>query len=107
MEGFADLTCLLKPCVYALKHRGQVVYVGRSRKALSRLYTHANAENARRKGYATMHYYHKLGFRFDEIWVRECGVKDAEQVEKEMIHKYMPKHNVNHKLAEPREPFTL
>lgn len=86
MEGFVDCSALLRPCVYLLRYRGEVVYVGQSVKAIKRLYTHSS-----RQGPA---YLRKHMFRFDEVWVRPCERGELSRVEGELIAKHRPRHNV-------------
>lgn len=92
MDGFVNASMMLRPCVYALAWKGEVVYVGASRRAVMRLYTHVRARQGR-----VLPRFRKLGFRFDEVWIRECGIEDLGRVEREMIERYRPRHNVQHK----------
>lgn len=95
-EGFVDVSFMLHCAVYALLKRGEVVYVGQSKKPLTRLYSHAHARGRKspwKPGYREQ----TVGFQFDKIWIRPCMLAELDRIEAEMIKKYQPRHNVKGK----------
>lgn len=96
MDGFLDYSDVLHCGVYALVQGEEVVYVGKSKAPLMRIYSHANAQGKLgpwRAGYK----HRKTGFRFDGIWFRPCMLRELDALEVEMIQKYRPRHNVKDK----------
>ena len=75
-----------------------MVYVGQSRKPLSRLYTHACAIRAAAKGRRQAGWLSEKAIRFDDLKIRPTAVGDLNEVEKSLIEQYRPKHNRVHKL---------
>ncbi len=99
-EGFVDVSFMLHCAVYALRKRRTVVYVGQTKKPLTRLYSHMNARGKKepwKAGYKTQ----KTGFSFDEIWIRPCMLSELDALEVEMIRKYQPRYNVKHRAPTP------
>lgn len=99
-EGFVDISFTLHCAVYALVRRGEVVYVGQSKKPLTRLYSHAQGRGkleSWRAGYVKR----KVGFAFDSIWLRPCMLAELDTLEESMIKKYQPKHNTKHLPTKP------
>lgn len=90
LEGFLEVSGLLHCVVYALVYRREVVYVGQSRRPLARLDAHAVGRSRvgfRKNGGP------KVGFRFDQVFIRPCMLAELDALETEMIAKYRPKHN--------------
>jgi len=81
---------------YALVRKGEVVYVGMTRRLWVRLYAHCNARGKpltqkvgqNRKG---------NGIGFDDIWVWPCMLGQLDVLEVHLIRKYTPKYNVKDK----------
>jgi hypothetical protein len=94
-----DFTALLQPCVYALTLKGEVVYVGQSKKALSRLYTHATAWRAHVKGRAQLPWFKGMARKFDGILVWPCPLGALSGLEQDLVRHYQPKGNTQHKKA--------
>jgi hypothetical protein len=95
-DGFFDVSKLLHCGVYALLRRGEVVYIGKSKQPLTRLYAHANARGKRLPkpvGYRT----ERFGIVFDAMWFRPCMLGQLDALEVEMIRVYQPRHNVKDK----------
>jgi len=88
-DDFEDASLILCVGVYALVYNGVVVYVGQSRKMLSRIYTHRTLCGKRKPPQVKTR-----GIRFEEVWIRRCRVEDLDRIEKEMIQKYRPRYNV-------------
>lgn len=93
-DGFFDVSEILRCGVYALLYRGVVVYVGQSRRMLTRVYTHRNLWGKKRVPEVIAK---ARGINFDEVWVRPCRPDLLDELEKELIQKYRPRHNVHFK----------
>jgi len=91
-DGFENFTALLHCAVYVLVRRGTVVYIGQSRLPIQRLYSHIHYRG-RIKPMQAPYRSHKVGFQFDEIWIRPCMLGEVDGIERDMIRKYKPKHN--------------
>jgi excinuclease UvrABC nuclease subunit len=92
MMDLVDAGWLLRPCVYLLIWKETVVYVGQSRKPLSRLYTHASAARGA-KGPAWLR---ARAVRFDGIRIYTCNAEDLLDVEAQLIAEYKPRYNIHH-----------
>jgi GIY-YIG catalytic domain len=92
LEGFANVGEVLKSGVYALVYRGAVVYIGKSKVMLTRIYTHRSMYARSRKPLGSLPWLSK-GIKFDDVWVRPCPSAKLDQLEYEMINRYKPKHN--------------
>jgi excinuclease UvrABC nuclease subunit len=97
-DGFFDNTAMLHCVVYALMKRGEVVYIGKSKKPLKRIQAHIN--NGKAVGQSDL-YGRPSAKRvaFDGFWIRPCMLAELDSIEQEMINKYKPKYNVKHKNA--------
>lgn len=90
LEGFTDVSAMLVGGVYALVHRGVVVYVGKSKVMLGRVYSHRVAWGKKQP---------KIGLKpakgilFDSIWVRPCPLTEIDELEHRMINLYKPRYN--------------
>src|SRR5262245_63824738 len=93
MDQMLDAGWLLRPCVYLLLWKESVVYVGQSRKPLSRLYTHASAARGA-KGPAWLR---NRAVKFDGLRIVPCVAEDLSAVEQRLIDEYRPRHNTRHK----------
>ncbi len=92
-DDFEDATVMLMPAVYALMHHGVIVYIGQSKKPLTRIYAHRIKWGKRKTPWLRAESQAK-GMLFDEIWVKPCRVEDLDQIEGDMILKYKPRHNL-------------
>jgi len=93
-EGFIDVSLIMQSGVYLLLWRGEVVYVGQSVRLSSRLGTHVAQKGKMRKSITSK----KLpAIRFDGIEIMPCMISDLDRIEREMIDKFQPKYNINHK----------
>ncbi len=100
IEGFVDATEVLRGGVYVLVHRGEVVYVGKSKRMLNRLAAHMSAWSARRR--EKMPYLiAKMGIYYDEVHIRPEHPDRIDAVEQAMIDLYRPRHNTQHKRQGP------
>lgn len=94
LEEFTNVGLILQAGVYALVSKGKVIYVGKSKGMLSRIYTHRSNWVARRKGRGVPEWLTPVkGILFDEVHVRPCRLEDLDRLEREMIDKYKPKYN--------------
>ncbi len=92
MNAVLSFKALLHCGVYALVRRGEVVYVGKTKKLWVRLYNHCNERGKvlpKRSGVK--------GLGFDDIWVWPCMLGQLDTLEVHLIQKYVPKHNVKDK----------
>lgn len=87
LEGFQEVTPLLHCLIYALVHRREVVYIGQSRRPLSRLDAHAVGRS--RVGLKSS----VSRFRFDQVFIHPCMLAELDELETKMIALYRPKHN--------------
>lgn len=91
LEGFTDVSKMLQGGVYALVHRDVVVYVGKSKVMLGRVYTHRVAWGKKSK--AAVGLKPQRGILFDAIWVRPCALASIDELESAMINLYKPRYN--------------
>lgn len=91
LEGFADVSAMLSGGVYALVHRGVVVYVGKSKVMLGRIYSHRVAWG--RKSRKAIGLKPIKGILFDSVWVRPCPSAEIDDLEYAMINRYKPRYN--------------
>lgn len=97
LEGFVNVSPMLKPGIYALLREGVVVYIGQSKKPLSRIEAHRSLANRRKPiGWLPI-----KGIVFDEVHVLPCRIEDLDIVEHAMIDLYKPKFNVKLKSPHP------
>jgi|SRR5882672_1590063 len=96
-----NITKLMHCGVYALVKKGQVVYVGKSKQPLQRIFTHVRNRN-KPIGNAL---YGKVdvgpsvngkGIAFDTVWFLPCMLGQLYTLEVHFIKMFMPKHNDKH-----------
>ena len=95
LDEFANVSAVLRCGVYALVLKGQVVYVGKSKNMLTRVYTHRNLWSTRRSKHK-LNFIPTKGILYDEVHVRPCSLEDIDDLEQAMIAKYKPRYNVKH-----------
>lgn len=92
LEGFVDVSGLLRCGVYVLRYRGSVVYIGKARQILARVYQHrdlwAQARKTRLPSFLA-----KKGVLFDEVFIKPCSPDRVDDLERELIARFRPKHN--------------
>ena len=95
-EGFTSVSDILRSGVYALVYRREVVYVGQSKNMLVRIYSHRNAWGDKRRGANRQmpSWCPVKGILFDEIFVLPCATDKLNDLEREMIARYRPWHNI-------------
>lgn len=97
LEGFVNVSAMLRPGVYALVKDGVVVYVGQSKKPLSRVEAHRSLWGRKKApGWLPIR-----GILFDEVHVMPCRVEQLDEVERALIDLYKPKFNVKLKSPDP------
>ncbi len=95
IEGFCGVGEILRSGVYALVHRGVIVYIGKSKSMLGRVCDHRRLWGKSRPDWLTIR-----GVLFDDILIRPCPVDQLDELEFEMINLYKPRLNKN--LKSPR-----
>lgn len=98
MEGFLDCSQMMRGGVYLLKHRGEIVYVGKAKCFLSRIYSHKSMWSKVRKGEKIPSWVKDMckGVIFDGVYLRPCAPEIADKLERELIALLKPKHNTQH-----------
>ena len=98
LEGFINISVSLKPGVYALLREGVVVYIGQSKKPLSRIEAHRSlgARKTSAPGWLPI-----KGIPFDEVHVMPCRLEDLDVLEAALVELYKPKFNVKLKSPQP------
>lgn len=99
LEGFIDVSAILRCGIYALVREGVVVYVGQSKKMLARVSAHKS--NWGRKSMPAWMPASLRGVLFDEVHVLPCRVEDLDQLECALIDLYKPKFNIALKAPTP------
>jgi len=94
-DEFLDVSEVLASGVYALLSRGTVVYIGKSKCMLARVYAHRNRYANRRRGKDVPWWLEASipAIAFDQIMVLPCSLDRLDRLEKEMIERYRPKYN--------------
>ena len=92
LEGFTNISESLKCGIYALCSKGKVIYIGKSKCMLVRIYSHRNAKS---KKNALPSWFPIKGISFDEVHVQQCHPDRLDAVEFDMINLYKPKLNIN------------
>lgn len=106
IEGFVNADEMLRAGVYALTWRGKVVYIGKSKCMLNRIYQHKTLWGRKSLKNKVPSWMPVAGVRFDGIWVRPCMLEQMDALEQELIKKYKPQYNVTHKPVE-RTPIPM
>mgnify|MGYP001607187402 CR=1 FL=1 len=83
---------LFGPGVYALTVSGDIVYVGKARVLVQRLYAHWNSMCRLRSGKPAFNRGPK-GFVFAGVKILPCPIIDLDRIERQMIARHKPKHN--------------
>lgn len=98
LDGFLDVSPTLRAGVYALVSHGRVIYVGKSKRMLSRIDQHRAAYSAKRRKGANASWITDTlgipGLTFDEVHIRPCRLEDLDAIEREMIDRFQPQYNV-------------
>jgi len=92
LQGFADVSAVLGQGIYALVAQGKVVYIGKAKQMLARVYTHRS--NARKRSPAWLSDLAK-GIVFDEVHVMPCHPDQIDDLEHALINFYKPRYNLS------------
>lgn len=99
LEGFVDVSAILSAGVYALVRDGVVVYVGQSKRMLTRVSAHKS--NWGKKSVPAWLPPSCRGILFDEVHVLPCRIEDLDIIEARMINLYKPRYNIKIKTPDP------
>lgn len=101
LEGFVNVSPLLKPGIYALLREGVVVYIGQSKKPLGRIEAHRSLWGRTQRQGKLPGWLPIKAILFDEVHVLPCRIEDLDIVERAMIDLYKPKFNIKLKSPHP------
>lgn len=98
MDGFVDASVMMRGGVYLLKHRGEIVYIGKAKNFLARTYSHRSIWSRQRSKDKVPAWLAQTckGIIFDQIFLRPCAPEVADALERELIALYKPRHNIQH-----------
>lgn len=108
IEGFTEVSLALRSGVYVLVHKGVVIYIGKSKSMLGRIYAHRSLWGRKARGQEGPHWLPIKGILFDQIFVCPCPTDRLDEFEAEMIDLYKPKFNT--RLKRPGvtdQPFSI
>lgn len=100
VSGFLDVSSLLGPGVYALCRWKEIIYIGKAKVVLHRVYAHRNALERMRKGKPVS------AVPFSGILIMPCALSDLDRLEREMIKKYEPRYNLR-LIPKPKAKFMV
>lgn len=108
LPGFDDLSILLRPAVYALYYKGELVYIGQSKQLLTRLYQHKNNYLRSRRDKPVQPHTSAKAIHFDAVKAIPVERGLLDRVERELIDKFKPRYNVQHSgRTKTKEPLRL
>lgn len=93
MEGLIDCSPMMQGGVYVLVHHREIVYIGKAKNFLARIYTHRSVWSRQRKGDKIAAWLPVKGIIFDQIFLRSCRPELADGIERELIGLHNPKYN--------------
>lgn len=97
LEGFVNVSAVLRSGIYALLYGGVVVYIGQASKApVDRIYAHRSLRSRKAPAWLPI-----KGMLFDEVHVLPCPTDRLDEVERALIDLYKPKYNVKFKSLHP------
>lgn len=99
LDGFTEVSPILRAGVYALVKAGVVIYVGKSKSLYQRIYAHRTTAQRKARGKEIPSWLPAKGFVFDQVFVRTCSLEDLDRLEAEMINLYKPRYNESLKAA--------
>ena len=102
MDGFVDVSLVLRQGVYILLHQGVVVYVGKAKVMLGRVYSHRVKWGSKSRKPVTGSIPAK-GMLFDQVMIRPCFSTDIDALEAELIARHRPRYNTQLKSSIPPE----
>lgn len=92
LEGFKDISEILRSGVYVLILRSRIVYIGKSKNLYARIYSHRYAATKEKRGVRLPSFMPK-GIQFDEVQIFPARLDQLDVLERAMIAKYRPQHN--------------
>lgn len=101
-SDFEDVSTMLRGGVYLLLHRGAVVYVGKSKVMLGRVYSHRVAWGRKSRKALTANIPAR-GILFDQILIRACRSDEIDDLEASLITRLHPRYNTQLKSSIPPE----
>ena len=106
VDGIEEVTVssILQPGAYALLRNGEVVYVGKAKVLLQRLYAHFNSMKRLREGKPALPGTKQVAF--NGIRVYPCAITDIDALEQGLIRKHCPRYNEKHR-PKPGTKMTL
>lgn len=109
MDGFLDCSSMMQGGVYVLVHRREIVYIGKAKSFLSRIYTHRSVWSRTRKGDKLVKWLTVPGIMFDQIYLRPCRPDLVDELERSLIAKHNPKYNtaLRTKTTSPLPPLVI
>ena len=99
-----DVSALLGPGCYALCRGETVIYVGKAKVLITRIYAHFNAMARTRRGKKPLP--GTKGVLFNAVKVFPCKLVDIDAAERALIGQYRPRYNDRH-VPPPKEKLTL
>lgn len=99
LDGFINVSAILSAGVYALVRDGVVVYVGQSKRMLTRVSAHKS--NWGKKNVPAWLPASIRGVLFDEVHVLPCRVEALDELEAIVINLYKPRYNIKIKTPTP------
>lgn len=107
LAGFTDASEMLKGGCYALVYRREVVYIGKAKRMLNRVYAHLSIWSSKRRG-KTPSWLPIDGIYFDEVHIRYCHPDQIDELERSLIELYKPRLNTRLKTLGPtKAPFSI
>lgn len=94
LEGFIDATAILRCGVYVLSQHGRIVYVGKSKAPLTRIYAHRNLARKRPVPWLSI-----KGVVFDSVHIMPCHPDRVDALEQSLIAEFQPMGNIQHNPA--------
>lgn len=102
MSELVDVSVVLRCGVYLLLHRGTVVYVGKSKLMLGRVYNHRVAWGRSSRKRITQAIPAR-GILFDQVLMHPCRLDEIDEIEASYIEQYAPRYNTQLKTCVPPE----
>ncbi len=99
-----EVGAILGPGAYALLRDSEVVYVGKAKVLVQRIYAHKNALRRAKEGKSQLPGTKVV--RFNGVRVYPCALTDIDAVEQALIRKHCPRYNERHR-PKPGTKMTL
>jgi hypothetical protein len=90
IEGAIDVSAILRCGVYILLCKGAIVYVGKSKVMLTRVYSHRSTWGRKRTEAQPK------GVVFDEVHVMPATLDAVDELERVLIARYKPRYNTQY-----------